>query len=54
MGIVRHIGVTGHHDPNVLSHAVENWPIDAVMMPINPVEGGSGGLLDTTLKVAEE
>lgn len=54
MGIVRHIGVTGHHDPDVLSHAVENWPIDAVMMPINPVEGGSGGFLDTTLKVAEE
>ncbi|MEG3055172.1 MAG: aldo/keto reductase [Methanoculleus sp.] len=54
MGIVRYIGVTGHHDPDVLSHAVENWPIDAVMMPINPVEGGSGGFLDTTLKVAEE
>jgi len=32
-GVVRHIGVTGHHDPDVLAHAVENWPVDAVMMP---------------------
>lgn len=54
MGIVRHIGVTGHHDPDVLSYAVENWPIDAVMMPTNPVEGGPGGFLDTTLKAADE
>lgn len=53
-GIVRHIGVTGHHDPDVLSHAVENWPVDAVMMPANPVEGGPGGFLDTTLPTAKE
>ncbi|NLZ29525.1 MAG: aldo/keto reductase [Methanomicrobiales archaeon] len=54
MGIVKHIGVTGHHDPDVLSHAVESWPIDAVMMPTNPVEGGPAGFLDTVLPVAED
>jgi aryl-alcohol dehydrogenase-like predicted oxidoreductase len=53
-GAVRHIGVTGHHDPDVLSHAVETWPVDAVMMPINPVEGGPGGFIETTLPVARE
>ena len=53
-GIVRQIGVTGHHDPDVLSHAVENWPVDAVMMPVNPVEGAPGGFLDTTLATAKE
>ncbi|MDV2481514.1 aldo/keto reductase [Methanoculleus sp. Wushi-C6] len=54
MGIVRSIGVTGHHDPDVLSHAVETWPVDAVMMPVNPVEGGPGGFLHTTLDIARE
>lgn len=53
-GIVRHIGVTGHHDPDVLSHAVENWPVDAVMMPVNPVEGALGGFLSSTLPAARE
>ncbi len=53
-GIVRQIGVTGHHDPDVLSHAVENWPVDAVMMPVNPVEGALGGFLTSTLTTARE
>ncbi|MDD3856446.1 MAG: aldo/keto reductase [Methanoculleus sp.] len=53
-GVVRHIGVTGHHDPDVLAHAVETWPVDAVMMPVNPVEEALGGFLDTTLPVARE
>ncbi len=53
-GIVRHIGVTGHYDPDVLSHAVENWPVDAVMMPVNPVEGAPGGFLSSTLPAARE
>lgn len=53
-GVVRHIGVTGHHDPDVLTHAVETWPIDAVMIPVNPVEEALGGFLDTTLAAARE
>ncbi len=53
-GIVGHIGVTGHYDPDVLSHAVENWPVDAVMMPVNPVEGVPGGFIGTTLATARE
>ena len=53
-GVVRHIGVTGHHDPDVLSHAVETWPVDAVMMPVNPVEEALGGFMDTTLAAARE
>ena len=53
-GVVWHIGVTGHHDPDVLSHAVETWPVDAVMMPVNPVEEALGGFMDTTLAAARE
>jgi hypothetical protein len=38
-GKVRAIGVTGHHDPGILTEAVLQWPVDAVMLPVNPVEG---------------
>jgi len=53
-GKTRFIGVTGHHDPAVLTAAVRDWPVDAVMMPVNPVEGALGGFLDTTLVAARE
>jgi len=52
-GTVGHIGVTGHHDPAVLTRAVTQWPVDAVMMPVNPVEGVLGGFLDATLPAAQ-
>ena len=41
-GKVLRIGVTGHHDPDVLSRAVSEWPVDAVMMPVNPAEAVLG------------
>ena len=51
-GYVRHIGVTGHYDPDILTYAVEHWPVDTVLMPVNPVEGALGGFLDRTLPAA--
>ncbi len=53
-GKTRYIGVTGHHDPHILTTAVREWPVDSVMMPINPVEGALGGFLDLTLPAARE
>ena len=50
---VRYIGVTGHHDPDVLTKAVVNWPVDAVMLPVNPVEAALGGFLTSTLPEAK-
>jgi aryl-alcohol dehydrogenase-like predicted oxidoreductase len=38
-GKVKAIGVTGHHDPRILAEAITRWPVDAAMMPVNPVEG---------------
>lgn len=52
-GKVRFIGVTGHHDPGILTRAVEDWPVDAVMMPVNPVEKILGGFLTSTLPAAK-
>ncbi|OPY26455.1 MAG: 2,5-diketo-D-gluconate reductase A [Methanocella sp. PtaU1.Bin125] len=51
-GHVKHIGVTGHHDPDVLTYAIEHWPVDTVLLPVNPVEGAIGGFLDRTLPAA--
>jgi len=53
-GTVKNIGVTGHHDPHILSKAVEQWPVDTVLMPVNPVEGVIGGFLTDTLPKAKE
>jgi aryl-alcohol dehydrogenase-like predicted oxidoreductase len=51
-GKVRFIGVTGHHNPEILTRAVQDWPVDAVMLPVNPVEGLLGGFLTSTLPAA--
>jgi aryl-alcohol dehydrogenase-like predicted oxidoreductase len=53
-GKARRIGVTGHHDPAILTHAVENWPVDSVLLPVNPVERALGGFLDATIPMAEK
>ncbi|MFW5734859.1 MAG: aldo/keto reductase, partial [Oceanidesulfovibrio sp.] len=42
-GAVRYIGVTGHHDPRVLTHCVQYWPLDCVLLPVNPLEAVLGG-----------
>lgn len=51
-GKVRYIGVTGHHDPKILARAVAEWPVDSVMLPVNPVEELLGGFLTTTMAEA--
>jgi predicted aldo/keto reductase-like oxidoreductase len=51
-GKVKFIGVTGHHDPDILTRALIEWPVDAVMMPVNPIEGVLGGFLTSTLSAA--
>lgn len=53
-GRVRHIGVTGHHDPAILTRCVRDWPMDAVLLPVNPVEGVLGGFLTETLPAARD
>jgi aryl-alcohol dehydrogenase-like predicted oxidoreductase len=52
-GKTRFIGVTGHHDPAILTRAVREWPVDAVLLPVNPVESALGGFLDSTLPEAQ-
>jgi aryl-alcohol dehydrogenase-like predicted oxidoreductase len=42
-GKVRHLGVTGHHDPAVLLRAVRELPVETVLLPVNVIEGVLGG-----------
>ena len=53
-GTVRRIGVTGHHDPDILLRAVREWPVDSVLLPVNPVEGILGGFTDRVIPEARD
>lgn len=37
-GYARFIGVTGHHDPGILRQALDLFPFDTVLLPVNPAE----------------
>jgi aryl-alcohol dehydrogenase-like predicted oxidoreductase len=53
-GLVRFLGVTGHHSPKILEYALKNWPVDAVLMPVNPAEAVLGGFLDRVMAAARD
>jgi predicted aldo/keto reductase-like oxidoreductase len=37
-GIVRHLGISGHADPDVLIAAIERFPFDAVLLTLNAAD----------------
>jgi aryl-alcohol dehydrogenase-like predicted oxidoreductase len=37
-GRVRFIGLTGHHDPNVLIEAMRRFPFDSLLVALNPAD----------------
>ena len=37
-GRVRHVGITGHHEPAVLVEAMRRYPVDNVLCAINPAD----------------
>jgi predicted aldo/keto reductase-like oxidoreductase len=37
-GWTRFVGVTGHHDPEILLAALDLFPFDTVLLPVNPAE----------------
>jgi aryl-alcohol dehydrogenase-like predicted oxidoreductase len=51
-GKVRFLGVTGHHDPAVLTKAVELFPFNTVLLPVNAAEPHHRSFLEETLPVA--
>jgi aryl-alcohol dehydrogenase-like predicted oxidoreductase len=37
-GKVRFVGLTGHHDPDILIAAMERYDFDSVLLPVNPAD----------------
>lgn len=53
-GKCRFIGVTGHHDPAVLSAALDIFDFDTVLLPVNPTEAHFNSFMASTLKKAHD
>jgi len=53
-GLVRFIGVTGHHDPEILKQCMEKFNFDTVLLPINPAEPHYQSFIDSVLPFARK
>jgi len=53
-GLVRFIGVTGHHDPEILKQCIEKFNFDTVLLPINPAEPHYQSFIDSVLPLARK
>jgi predicted aldo/keto reductase-like oxidoreductase len=51
-GLVRFIGITGHHDPTIVKQCIENFDFDTVLLPVNPGEPHYKSFIDTVIPVA--
>lgn len=50
--LVRFVGITGHRRPAILSQALDRFPFDVVLMPVNPAEPHYWSFLETVLPKA--
>ena len=53
-GRVRHLGLTGHHDPAILLEAMRRFPFDTLLVALNPADVHGSSFLKTVLPVARE
>ena len=53
-GLVRFIGVTGHHHPAIVRACIERFPFDTVLMPVNPAEPAHQSFIGEALPAALE
>jgi aryl-alcohol dehydrogenase-like predicted oxidoreductase len=53
-GLVRFIGVTGHHDPAIIRACIARFPFDTVLLPVNPAEPAHQSFIDEALPPAVE
>ncbi len=50
--LVRFIGISGHRNPTLLSRALDLFPFDVVLMPVNPAEPHYWSFLEEVLPKA--
>jgi aryl-alcohol dehydrogenase-like predicted oxidoreductase len=53
-GRVRFIGLTGHHDPDILLEAIRTYDFDAVLLPVNAADPARRPFLTTVVPAARE
>lgn len=53
-GKIRFVGLTGHHDPDILLAAMQRYPFDAVLLPINPADPARAPFVSTVIPAARE
>ncbi|WP_437980988.1 aldo/keto reductase [Sorangium sp. So ce117] len=51
-GRVRHVGITGHHDPRILLEAMRRYPVDTVLCAVNPADPARLPFLTTVVEEA--
>jgi predicted aldo/keto reductase-like oxidoreductase len=52
--LVKWIGISGHRNPAILSRAIDLFPFDTVLMPVNPAECHYRSFLDEILPKAQK
>jgi len=50
--VARFIGISGHRNPTILSRAIDLFPFDVVLMPVNPAEPHYWSFLEAVLPKA--
>lgn len=53
-GLVRFIGVTGHHAPLIIKGCIEKFDFDTVLIPVNPAEPGYKDFLEEIIPLANK
>jgi aryl-alcohol dehydrogenase-like predicted oxidoreductase len=53
-GMVRFIGVTGHHNPLITKRCLELFDFDTVLIPVNPAEHVYNSFIETVIPAARE
>ena len=51
-GLVRFIGVTGHHDPLITQQCLQRFDFDTVLIPVNPAEPAFKSYLTEVIPLA--
>jgi len=53
-GLVRFIGVTGHHDPLITKQCLQQFDFDTVLIPVNPAEPAHKSYLSEVIPAAKQ
>lgn len=51
-GVIDYVGLTGHFDPDVMRSAIESFPFDSVLLPLNCVDAHRLSFIERTLPAA--